>query len=328
MVSENLEVDKLKRTQTELTVRVSRKSFEADGVVSLELQGCNEAELPEWSAGAHIDVIVGDGSSRQYSLCGSPKEREVWRIAVLREEFGRGGSRWLHDEVHEGSTLTVRGPRNHFSLESAPAYLFIAGGIGITPILPMLATARAANARTHLVYCGRSRSTMAFLNQCMEPGGQTDFYPASERGQVSLLDLLADPKPDTLIYCCGPSMLLDAVEQHSSHWPVGSLHLERFSPVVRSESPTCDGAFEVELARSGKLRVGPPERTLLSVLEEVGADVVSSCCEGTCGACVTTVLEGTPDHRDSVLSKQEQASCKSIVPCVSRSHSQRLVLDL
>lgn len=316
------------RSQTDLKVRVSRRWHEAEGVVALELQAPGGALLPAWSPGAHIDVIMTDGSARQYSLCGAPMDRGTWRIAILREELGRGGSRWLHDEVGEGDTLAIRGPRNHFRLEKAPAYLFIAGGIGITPILPMLAAAQAAGAHSQLVYCGRSRSTMAFLDQSERYGDRINLYPSSDCGRVDLSKLLAAPRPETLIYCCGPSVLLDGVEEHSAHWPAGSLHMERFSARTRIESPTGDKAFEVELARSGKILPVPADQTLLSVLEASGADVVSSCSEGTCGACVVSVLDGTPDHRDSVLTQAERASGESIVICVSRCHGTRLVLDL
>ncbi|WP_196148688.1 PDR/VanB family oxidoreductase [Nocardia bovistercoris] len=322
-------MERLSRVGVELTLRVAQRRQEADGVVSLTLQALDTESLPGWDAGSHIDVVVGDGTTRQYSLCGDPTRHDSWRIAVLREESGRGGSRWVHDTVREGDSLRVRGPRNHFRLEPAPRYLFIGGGIGVTPLLPMIAAAEAAGAEWRLAYGGRSSSSMAFLTELECFGERVVFYPHNETGKLDLDRLLATPSRDTLVYCCGPEALLEAVEQKTGHWPAGSLHVERFS--ARSDTAVAvesDHAFEVELSRSGTVVQVPADRTVLSVLEEVDADVVSSCAEGTCGSCETIVLAGRPDHRDSVLTDAERAAGDRMMVCVSRCLGSRLVLDL
>lgn len=313
---------------TEFKLRISRHWLPAEGVVSLDLQSPDGEDLPSWTPGAHIDVVTADGSARQYSLCGSPEDKRTWRIAVLREAAGRGGSRWLHDEVSAGDVLTVRGPRNHFPLDPSSSYLFIAGGIGVTPLLPMLSEAKRTGANVQFVYCGRSRSTMAFLDECNDLENGPDLYPEAETGRVNLEELLSRVRPDTLVYSCGPSELLDAVERRSSHWPEGTVRMERFSARAFDGSLPADNSFEVELARSGQVLTVPADRTILSVLEDAGADILSSCEQGTCGSCITPVLSGALVHRDTVLTAAEKKSGQSIVVCVSRCSGPRLVLDL
>jgi ferredoxin-NADP reductase len=252
----------------------------------------------------------------------------VWRIAVLREPESRGGSEHVHAELHEGGEIEVRGPRNHFELVPAPRYLFLAGGIGITPLLPMLTTAERAGAEWELHYGGRSRRSMAFLEALEEAtGNRVTLHPQDEVGLIDLDRVLGSPREDTLVYCCGPEPLLAAVERHCAAWPAGALHLERFAPKDVDE-PVLAGAFEVELAQSGLTLSVPPERSILSVVEDAGVGVLSSCQEGTCGTCETAVLEGTVDHRDSLLTPDEQAANDTMFICVSRAACPRLVLDL
>jgi ferredoxin-NADP reductase len=234
----------------------------------------------------------------------------------------------VHDALVEGAVVEVRGPRNHFPLVPAPRYLFVAGGIGITPILPMIDAADAAGAEWELHYGGRSRRSMAFLQSLEEATGQrVTLHPQDEVGLIDLESLLGTPRPDTLVYCCGPEPLLVAVEQRCADWPEGSLHVERFAPKDVGE-PVLTGAFEVELALSGLSLTVPPEKSVLQVVEEAGIDVLSSCTEGTCGTCETTVLSGEVDHRDSLLTPAEQAANDTMFVCVSRSASPRLVLEL
>ena len=314
------------RSEVDLKLRIARKWREAEGVEAIELEAPHGEDLPEWSPGAHIDLFVQDGSARQYSLCGDPANRKVWRIAILREEDGRGGSRWLCDKVKEGDVLRTRGPRNHFPFDRASSYLFIAGGIGITPLLPMIAAAKAAGADYRIAYGGRSRASMAFLDAIEAERERAAICPLST-GQLDLDRLLANPGTDRLVYCCGPGGLLDALQEKSRHWPSGSVRIERFSPKAQvDQSP--DRAFEVELAKSGRVFAVPASRSLLEVLEEAGADVVSSCGEGTCGSCLTPVLSGELEHRDSVLTEEERARGDCLMVCVSRCRSSRLVLDI
>lgn len=314
-------------SEFEVQVRVEAKEQAADGVVTLVLREVGNYQLPRWEPGAHIDLVLDEAPTRQYSLCGDPEDQQVWRLGVLRDPNGRGSSLHVHDRLQVNDTVHVRGPRNNFPLVEAPRYLFIAGGIGITPILPMIATAEAAGADWQLVYGGRSRASMAFTDELAQYGARVSILPQDESGLLNLDTLLGTPRSDTLIYCCGPEPLLEAVEQRCAAWPPNALHVERFKPKSMGE-PVLAGAFEVVLSQSGLTLTVPPERSVLSVLEEAGVGVLSSCSEGTCGTCETVVLEGEPDHRDSVLSEEDRESNKWMMVCVSRSCSPRLVLDL
>jgi ferredoxin-NADP reductase len=314
--------------EVDLTLRVDARTTGAEGVVVLDLRDPAGADLPAWAPGAHVDLVLPDGLTRQYSLCGDPADRSCWRIAVLREPESRGGSAHVHDALVDGAVVEVRGPRNHFPLVPAPRYVFVAGGIGITPILPMIDAADAAGAEWELHYGGRSRRSMAFLQSLEEATGQrVTLHPQDEVGLIDLESLLGTPRPDTLVYCCGPEPLLVAVEQRCADWPEGSLHVERFAPKDVGE-PVLSGAFEVELALSGLSLTVPPEKSVLQVVDEAGIDVLSSCTEGTCGTCETTVLSGEVDHRDSLLTPAEQAVNDTMFICVSRAACPRLVLEL
>jgi ferredoxin-NADP reductase len=293
----------------------------ADGVVLLTLRHPDGHSLPSWTPGAHVDLVLADHLVRQYSLCGDPHDTSVLRLAVLREEAGRGGSRHVHDVLSAGQLVEVRGPRNHFPLVDAARYLFIAGGIGITPILPMLT--EVAEQDWRLVYGGRTRSSMAFLDE-LEPRGNVEIRPQDEHGLLDLPALLADVGDDTAVYCCGPEPLLAAVEKHHT---AGKPHVERFTPKAgATDGPRQE--FEVELARTGRVLRVPAGRSILDVVERSGVPVLSSCREGTCGTCETPVLSGTPDHRDSLLTGEERATGDVMMICVSRARSDRLVLDL
>lgn len=315
--------------EPEIEVRVDAKREVAADVVTLTLRAADGAPLPEWSPGAHIDLLLDDaeGPVRQYSLCGDPADRTAWRIGVLREPEGAGTSRHVHDTLAVGDRLRVRGPRNNFGLQPSAAYLFIAGGIGITPLLSMIASADAAGAEWRLVYGGRRRASMAFLDELAVHGDRVAIHPQDEVGLLDLAALLDVPLEETRVYCCGPEPLLAAVEARCASWPEPALHVERFAPRAAAE-PVLAGSFEVELARSGVTLTVPPDRSILEVISAAGIPVLSSCEEGTCGTCETRVLEGTPDHRDSVLDESEQAANDVMMICVSRSATPRLVLDL
>jgi ferredoxin-NADP reductase len=300
----------------------------ADDVVALVLTDPDGAELPEWTPGAHIDLLVGDGLVCQYSLCGDPDDRAAWRVAVLREPGGRGGSAAVHDELHPGTAVIARGPRNHFALEPASRYLFIAGGIGITPIVPMLRAAAAAGAGWRLVYGGRTASSMAFGAELRAAhGDRVELRPQDQHGLLDLDGILARAAPGTLVYCCGPGPLLEAVEERCAGLPPGTLHMERFVPRDAGD-PVLAGSFEVELALTGRTLTVPPDRSILEVVEEAGVQVLSSCREGTCGTCETAVLGGTVDHRDSLLTPEERAAHDTMFICVSRATCPKLLLEL
>ncbi|MFF7880897.1 PDR/VanB family oxidoreductase [Streptomyces sp. NPDC020794] len=302
---------------------VDSREFVADGVLCLTLRHPLGEELPAWEPGAHIDVVLGVGLERQYSLCGDPADGRAWRIAVLREANGRGGSSYVHEQLGVGDKVRVRGPRNHFALAPAARYRFVAGGIGITPILPMLAAAEAAGAEWTLLYGGRTRDSMAFTGELERYGDRVTVAPQDECGLLELDSVLTGVPEGTLVYCCGPGPLLDAVE---ARCPDGLLRVERFRPKVQETGG--DSEFEVELARSGRTLTVPADVSVLDTVRGAGVEVLFSCTEGTCGTCETDVLEGTPDHRDSVLTDQEREAGETMLICVSRCLGKRLVLDL
>ncbi|MGW2568980.1 PDR/VanB family oxidoreductase [Streptomyces sp. NPDC001537] len=310
-------------TVYEAELVVERREFAADGVLALTLRHPLGEDLPAWEPGAHVDVVLGPELERQYSLCGDPADRSVWRIAVLREPDGRGGSAHVHEQIGRGDKVRVRGPRNHFRLESAPRYRFVAGGIGITPILPMLAAAEAAGAEWTLLYGGRTRNSIAFTEELERYGDRVRICPQDETGLLDLGSVLDDLPADTLVYCCGPGPLLDAVEERC---PAERLRVERFSP--KAQEAGGNTAFEVELAQSGRTVTVAPDVSVLDAVRAAGVEVLFSCTEGTCGTCETDVLDGTPDHRDSVLSAEEQQSGETMMICVSRCRGKKLVLDL
>ncbi|WP_051792175.1 PDR/VanB family oxidoreductase [Amycolatopsis jejuensis] len=303
------------------TVVVAAVERCADDVVALTLIA---ADLPRWEPGAHLDVDLGPGLLRQYSLCGL-QSSGTWRIAVLREPDGQGGSARIHDEVRAGDRLRVRGPRNRFPLVDAERYLFVAGGIGITPILPMVRRAAELGRPWHLVYGGRTRTSMAFADELSAvPGGELTIVPQDEAGLPDLDGLLAVPSDGTVVYSCGPGPMLSAVERACAAWPAGALHRERFA----AEVPPVAGSFEVLLQRTGiRLTVGEYE-PLLDAIEAAGVELDNSCRAGICGTCEVRVLSGEPDHRDDVLTDEEQQRGDVILPCVSRSKGPLLVLDL
>jgi cytochrome P450/ferredoxin-NADP reductase len=311
----------------EADVRVGGKDVVADGVVALTLQEVDGQPLPRWEPGAHVDLILGSAATRQYSLCGDPHDQHTWRLGILRDPNGSGGSLHVHDQLRPGDTVRIRGPRNNFPLVASPRYLFIAGGIGITPILAMIRSAETAGAQWRLVYGGRQRASMAFLDDLAAYGDRVTVWPQDEKGFIDLDGLLGRPQPDTKVYCCGPEPLLAAVEQRCDRWPKGSLHVERFVAKPLTE-PVLHEAFEVHLAQSRLTLTISQEQSILSAVEEAGIGVLSSCQEGTCGTCETPVLEGIPDHRDSVLDEDARQANDCMMICVSRACTPRLVLEL
>jgi cytochrome P450/ferredoxin-NADP reductase len=313
--------------QLENDVRVEAKQVVADGVVALTLRDIDGHPLPRWDPGAHVDLILDQAPTKQYSLCGDPADHHLWRLGILRDPDGSGASLYVHDQLDAGDVVRVRGPRNNFPLADSPRYLFIAGGIGITPILPMIAAAEAAGAEWQLLYGGRQRASMAFLEELAVYGDRVLIRPQDETGLLDLDSALGHPRPDTKVYCCGPEPLLAAVEQRCAGWPRGALHVERFVAKPLTE-PVLSGAFEVHLAQSELTVTVPPDRSILSVVEDAGIGVLSSCAEGTCGTCETAVLDGIPDHRDSVLDEAAREANDCMMICVSRARTPRLVLDL
>ncbi|MFF2304719.1 PDR/VanB family oxidoreductase [Streptomyces sp. NPDC058128] len=297
---------------------------EAEGVLGLVLADPTGAELAPWEPGAHLEVTLPSGAVRHYSLCGDPADRSTYRLGVLRERDGRGGSEEVHTAVGAGTVLGVRGPFNRFPLVPAERYLFIAGGIGITPLLPMVRSLPPGS--WSLLYGGRSLPGMAYREELAALPGVT-LVPQDTAGLPDLDGVLAGLPAGTAVYCCGPEGLLRAVEER---WP-GPLHTERFGAApaaVPGADPGTGDGFEVELRRSGRTVSVAPDRTLLDAVREVVPGVAYSCEEGFCGTCETKVLAGTPEHHDSVLGEDEKASGTTMMICVGRSRGGRLVLDL
>ncbi|MBT2540358.1 oxidoreductase [Streptomyces sp. ISL-44] len=299
-----------------LRALITSRTEPAEGVLRLTLES---PELPAWTPGAHVDVILPSGLVRQYSLCGDPADAGTYTIAIRLIEDGRGGSREAHAQLVEGAELELRPPRNRFELVPAPSYVFVAGGIGITPILPMLRAATAAGADWTLLYGGRSRASMPFLADLAACGDRVAVLPEDEAGLPDLAPL-AGIRPGTLVYCCGPEPLMRAVTAAAADPAV--VRLERFAPAA----PGPARPFTVELRRSGRtVEVGAAETTLAAVRREL-PDTPYSCEQGFCGTCQHRVLAGEVDHRDELLTDGERAD--SMLLCVSRAKNGHLTLDL
>ena len=313
-------------SEFEADVVLSGLTRPAEDVVELTMSSRDGRPLPPWTPGAHVDLMLEGGLIRQYSLCSSPGDPTSYRVAVLLAPDSRGGSRQVH-ALTEGQTLRIRGPRNNFPLVSSPRYVFIAGGIGITPMLPMIEAADAAGADWSLHYGGRSRSSMAYLDELAAYGDRVSLVPAGREG-AARRRRASSPSPTRRrsIYCCGPEPLLAVVEKEAASWPHGALHLERFA-AKEIEREGDDAAFELVLQRSGVTVTVPADKTVFDTMRDAGVSVLGSCLEGICGTCETGVLEGEVDHRDSVLDADEQEANDAMMVCVSRCRGSRLVLD-
>ena len=331
-----LRVRGVSETETEtMSLRVRQLRQEADGVVSVLLVDPAGGALPTWTAGAHLELQLPSGRIRHYSLGGDPDDRSSYLVAVLREADGRGGSIEIHDSLRVGSSVEVRGPRNNFALTDAQDYILIAGGIGITPIFSM---ARQLKSRRpwRLYYGGRSRQSMAFVARSskLSGDGTVEISPSDELGPLDLDRIFRHVTEESAIYCCGPERLLSAVQERCSHLGMTDrLHLERFSASSAAratdvESAPVDDGFDVELARTGTTVRVEPQVTTLDALRTVLPNLPSDCETGICGTCEVRVLGGVPEHHDSVLSDSEREAGNSMLICVSRSRTPKLLLDL
>ncbi|RTR53930.1 oxidoreductase [Pseudomonas aeruginosa] len=316
-----------------LEVNVSRKVVEAEGVCSFELTPVAGGDLPAFTPGAHVDVHVAPGLTRQYSLCNPSSERNRYVIAVLQEPNSRGGSKAMHASVLEGTRVQIGAPRNLFELDmGATHYLLFAGGIGITPILAMAHSLAAEGKSFELHYCGRSLERLAFIEQiqatrwgeCLRV--HADNGPAEQRLDVA--SVLSEPSANHQLYVCGPAGFMNFVldSARANGWNEAQLHREDFSAPPQVQEG--DQPFEIELAKSGDVLIVTAQRTALEVMLEHGVQVDSSCEQGICGACITPVLSGTPDHRDQYMTDAEHLRNDCFTPCCSRSRTPRLVLDL
>lgn len=316
-----------------MEVRVSSRRNEAEGIVSFELVPAGPGDLPAFEPGAHVDVQVPGGPVRQYSLCSPAGQTGFYRIAVLRDPDSRGGSVALHSVVGEGDHLRISAPRNHFPLAGEAAHtLLLGGGIGITPMLCMADSLAGSGRSFELHYCTRSRERTAFHDALLEEPWHDrvhfHFDDAAAEQRLDLQGVLAGCPEGTHLYVCGPRGFMDAVigAARTAGWPETRIHFEYFSGEVARH--VGDTAFEVEIASSGRCLAVPAGRTIAEVLKEAGIRVEMSCEQGVCGTCMTGVLAGVPDHRDSYLDAEERAANDQVLVCCSRSRTARLVLDL
>ena len=310
-------------------VRVCEIHAEADGIVRLTVEDPQGRDLPRWTPGAHLEVVVGD-FTRKYSLCGMQEDQRRLQFAVLHDPHGRGGSSYIHAHVRPGTLIDIRGPKNHFRLdESALSYLLIAGGIGITPIVAMADRLKRSGRNYEIHYAGRSLERMAFLARLQrDHGNQLHLYPSQDGQRLDLRTCLNRVGPAGQVYACGPERLLNNLLDLTRDWPSNLLHIERFSASGTQLDPSHEIGFDVELQDSGLTVHVPPEKTTLQALREAGVDVQSDCEEGLCGTCEVRLVEGEIDHRDTVLTQSERQETRRVMVCCSRARSGKIVLAL
>ena len=314
---------------------VSAISINGDDNLNIELMAPTGAELPPFAPGAHIDIRTPAGHLRQYSLCGPADDRRHYNICVRKDHASRGGSRTLHDDLRVRQKIEVSNPRNLFALPEAMRYILLSAGIGITPIISMARQLTADGADFEWHHFERHRSRVAFLHELTKEllNGKSTLH-LGEDGQSfrhTILTCLVDPEPGTAILACGPNGFLDLLTTrlNEAGWPPNQIHSERFQPETpTSQAATQSESFEVRIASSGKSFMIGTADTIANVLRKNGIEVELSCEQGMCGACLTRVLEGQPDHRDIVLSATEKEAGNQMTICCSRAKSTLLVLDL
>ncbi len=313
-------------------VRVKAVTWEAPGILSVDLRPIGACELPPFTAGAHVDLHLPTGVVRSYSLLNAQSERDRYVIAVQRDRASRGGSVWVHDKIGAGDLIKISPPRNNFALaEAAPHSILIAGGIGITPILGMVRQLAALERPWQLHYCTRTRAGTAFIDElealAANGRGEVRFNFDEEPGgaMLDLAALVAAAPADAHLYCCGPLPMLAAFEAVTAGIARERVHVEYFTA---KEAPATAGGFTVVLARSRIEVKVDPGVSILNAIFRAGIDHPSSCLEGVCGACETAVLEGIPDHRDLVLTETEQRANRTMMICCSGCKGDRLVLDI
>lgn len=309
-----------------ITARLHSITYAAQGTRLYELRDPGGGDLPPFTAGAHVDVHLGNGLVRQYSLVNAPGERSRYVLGIKRDPRSRGGSEWIDRQWRVGDAVRVSLPRNHFPLHDgqAPAIL-IAGGIGVTPLLCMARSLQQSGRDWQLHYGVRTRADAMDLSYLEQARVHLHVDHEHEGQPMSVRDIVARAAADSHLYCCGPEPMLDVFEAITAARPRACVHVERFStarPIASS------GGFFLELARSGMtVCVGPGER-IVDALRRAGVNVETSCEQGVCGSCETRVLGGLPDHRDMLLSEEERAANRAIMVCCSGSLSDLLVLDL
>jgi len=310
-----------------IDVRLTAIRYAARDTNLYEFQRPDGKPLPDYKPGAHVDLHLPNGLIRNYSLILARPDPGVYTFGIKRDPASRGGSRYIHDELRVGKTLKISMPRNNFPLEeNAKHTVLLAGGIGITPIWCMVQRLQELGRSWQLYYSCRSRADMAFLDalEGMAPS-QFHFDDESAGQFLDISTLVAEAPTDTHLYCCGPAPMLNAFEAATKDWPREQIHVEYFTPKAEAAK---QGGFTVELARSNQEFFIPEGRTILEVLLDEGVDVDYSCELGICGACEQRVISGMPEHRDAILTEEEQAENKRVMICCAGCKSERLVLDL
>lgn len=312
-----------------IDVVVSDAAMIATDIKGIKLAALDHSVLPPASPGSHIDLWLSDGSARQYSVIETGSDGASYRIAVLRAPASRGGSAFIVDQLQKGARLQLSGPRNNFTLDEGNGeYILVAGGIGITPILPMARRLAAIGKPFSFHYLARSRDRAALLDE-IERGSLKDrvqLHFSDQQGEADLRSMLGKQRHGVHIYVCGPGKLIDGILDATKDWPAGAVRFERFA--AQANGVARPSAFEVELARSGKVLTVAPDQSILQVLRKERVRIESVCREGICGTCAVTLLAGEADHRDTVQTDDEKTQNQTIYVCVSRARSERIVLDL
>lgn len=316
-----------------LQARIKSISYEAQGILGFDLRPIPPLrEFPAFTAGSHVDLSLPNGMIRSYSLLNAPRETHRYVIAVNKDPASRGGSKFLHENVRPGDVMTISTPRNNFKLaEDAPHSVFIAGGIGITPLWSMIQRLEDTGKTWELHYASRTRRNAALLDQLHALGESAGtrlhltFDAEPDGRMLDLATVVAQSAPDAHLYCCGPVPMLAAFEQATASRAPATVHVEYFAAKDR---PDTAGNFVVVLARSGRTITVPAGKTILDTLLDHGVSANYSCQEGICGVCEVKVLEGVPDHRDVVLSADEKKTNEMMMICCSGSKTERLVIDL
>lgn len=316
-----------------IEVLVKSKEVIANDICLFELASADNTALPPFSAGAHVDVKMPNGITRQYSLCNHPHENHRYQIAVLKDPASRGGSVAMHQQISIGDRIEISEPKNLFPLaHDAKRSLLFAGGIGITPILCMAERLAHTHADFELHYCTRSPDKTAFMQriQASAFANRVHFhFDDGDAGQkLDAASVLASPHSDTHVYVCGPSGFMEHVLEtaKAQDWPTAQLHREYFSaaPISRAD----DDSFDVQISSTGQIINVPADKTVIEALEAFDIEIPFSCESGMCGTCLTRVLEGVPDHKDVFLTEEERAKNDQFTPCCSRAKSAQLVLDI
>lgn len=311
------------------TLRVQQKTWEADGITSVTFVDPSGAGLPTWRPGAHLALHLPNGLVREYSLCSDPLDPTQWTVAVLRVGDSRGGSSYVHDTLPVGALIEVEGPRDNFHLDRAPKHFLMAGGIGITPIIAMARELERRGEEWSLLYTGRSRQRMAFVDEIEHmPSGRVHVHIDDENGTYpDLVTALGSLDPEAVVYVCGPAPFMDAVK--AAMPDTSRLRQELFQAPERVvPEGEVDGAFDVLVASTGERVAVSDDQSIVDALTDAGYDVESSCMEGICGTCETRVLAGEVDHRDFLLTPEEHDSAGTMMICVSRCRGRELTLDL